>query len=135
MVKGVEKAVHAVELPLLGVVSAGSPPIEPVEIDDTLAVPEQLLRSPDTFVLRVKGDSMIDEQIRDGDFILVQSGAPVSNGHTVVALVRGEATVKKFYQEGGKVRLQPANDRVKPIIVDDAEVEIRGVVVAVIRKY
>ncbi|MFB3061253.1 MAG: LexA family protein, partial [Candidatus Binatia bacterium] len=90
----------------------------------------------DTFVLKVKGDSMIDEQIRDGDLILVQPRSTAENGETVVALVGGEATVKKFYREDGDmIRLQPANDRIKPILASENQVEIRGVVVAVIRKY
>jgi repressor LexA len=124
-----------VEVPLLGIVAAGAP-IEPVEMADSLAVPEELVRGKDTFVLKVKGDSMIDEQIRDGDLILVQPRSTAENGETVVALVGGEATVKKFYREdGGKIRLQPANDRIRPILASENQVEIRGVVVAVIRKY
>jgi len=126
--------VAAVELPLLGVVAAGRP-IEPVEVNDTLAVPEELVKSPGTFVLRVQGDSMIDEQIRDGDFILVQSTAAAQNGDTVVALVEGEATVKKLFRQGRTIRLQPANQRLRPILAKEEDVEIRGVVVAVIRKY
>ncbi len=103
---------------------------------DSLAVPDDLVRGGNTFVLRVKGDSMIDEQIRDGDFILVQPRSTAENGETVVALVGGEATVKKFYREnGGRIRLQPANDRLKPILASEDQVELRGVVVAVIRKY
>jgi repressor LexA len=124
-----------VEVPLLGIVAAGAP-IEPVEMTDSLAVPEELVRGKDTFVLKVKGDSMIDEQIRDGDLILVQPRSTAENGETVVAVVGGEATVKKFYREDGeKIRLQPANDKIKPILVSENQVEIRGVVVAVIRKY
>ena len=119
---------------MLGVVAAGCP-IEPVEMDDTLAVPEELVKNPGTFVLRVRGDSMVDEQIRDGDFILVESRATAQDGDTVVALVKGDATVKKFFREGPTVRLQPANDRLEPIVTRAGDVEIRGVVVAVIRKY
>ena len=128
------RPVAGVELPLLGVVAAGCP-IEPVELNDTLAVPEELVKGPGTFVLRVRGDSMIDEQIRDGDYILVQSTPDAQNGDTVVALVKGQATVKKFFRQGHTVRLQPANERLKPILTKDEDVEIRGVVVAVIRKY
>ena len=125
----------AVELPLLGMVAAGAP-IEAVEMTDSLAVPDELVRGKNTFVLKVKGDSMVDEQIRDGDFILVQPRSEAESGETVVALVDGEATVKKFYREhGGRIRLQPANDRLKPILAAEDQVEIRGVVVAVIRKY
>lgn len=128
------RAAAAVELPLLGTVAAGCP-IEPVEIDDTLSVPKEFVKSPDTFVLRVRGDSMVDEQIRDGDFILVESSTTAENGDTVVALIQGEATVKKFFRQGDAVRLQPANDRLEPIVAKAEDVEVRGVVVAVIRKY
>ncbi len=129
-----QSAPGIVELPLLGVVAAGVP-IEPVEVNDILGVPRELVRSPDTFALRVKGDSMIDEQIRDGDLILVQSAPTAREGETVVALVRGEATVKRFYRVDGKVVLRPANERLEPIVAEEEDVEIRGVVVAVIRKY
>ena len=129
------KRTGIVEIPLLGTVAAGAP-IEPVELTDSLAVPEDLVQGRDSYLLRVKGESMIDEQIRDGDLILVQARSTAENGETVVALIDGEATVKRFYREdGGKVRLQPANERLKPIVVSGDRVEIRGVVVAVIRKY
>ncbi len=125
----------SVEVPLLGMVAAGAP-IEAVEIADNLAVPDELVRGDNVFLLKVKGDSMIDEQILDGDLILVQARADAENGETVVALVNGGSTVKKFYREdGGRIRLQPANERVGPIWVSEGGVEIRGVVVAVIRKY
>lgn len=124
-----------VDLPLLGIVAAGTP-IEAVETRDSLTVPDELVRGKNVFVLKVKGDSMIDEQIRDGDLILVEARATAENGETVVALVDGEATVKKFYREdGGRVLLQPANKKLKPIIAGGSQVEIRGRVVAVIRKY
>ncbi|MDP6559161.1 MAG: transcriptional repressor LexA [Candidatus Binatia bacterium] len=124
-----------VEVPLLGRVAAGSP-IEAVELKDSLAVPEELVQGKNTFLLRVKGDSMIDEQIRDGDLILVQARSSAEKGQTVVALVDGEATVKKFYREvDGRIRLQPANESIQPIVSSAERVEIRGSVVAVIRKY
>jgi repressor LexA len=123
------------DLPLLGTVAAGAP-IEPVEMKDTLAVPAELVRGENCFVLRVRGDSMIDEQIRDGDLIVVQSQTTAENGETAVVLVNGEATVKRFFSEdGGMIRLQPANERLKPLRLPASEVEVRGVVVAVIRKY
>lgn len=125
----------AVELPLLGRVAAGAP-IEPVEQDDAIAVPEEMAGRGESFVLRVKGNSMIKEGILDGDYIVVQSRAHADSGETVVALVRGEATVKRLYREkGGMVRLQPANDELAPIMARAADVQIRGVVVAVMRKY
>jgi repressor LexA len=124
-----------VDIPLLGVVAAGVP-IEAMETRDSLAVPEELVQDSNTFALRVKGDSMIDEHIQDGDLVLVQARSTAENGETVVALVDGEATVKKFYREGGgRVSLRPANDRLQPIVARGDQIEIRGVVVAVIRKY
>jgi len=131
----VRRKPSVVELPLLGTVAAGAP-IEPVEMKDTLAVPAELTRGENCFVLRVKGDSMIDEQIRDGDLIVVQSQPTAENGDTAVVLVNGEATVKRFFrEEGAMIRLQPANERLKPLRLPASEVEVRGVVVAVIRKY
>ena len=130
-----QRRVAAAELPLLGRVAAGTP-IEPVDTPDTIAVPEELVGRGDNFVLRVKGSSMLEEGILDGDFIVVQSREQADNGDTVVALVKGEATVKRFFREkAGMVRLQPANETMEPIVARAADVEIRGVVVAVMRKY
>jgi repressor LexA len=87
-------------------------------------------------VLRVKGDSMIDEQIRDGDFVIVEDRKSADNGEMVIALVGGlDVTLKKFYRENGRVRLQPANPAMQPIMVDADQVQIQGVVVGVMRKY
>jgi repressor LexA len=125
----------AVELPLLGYVAAGEP-IEALEHDDTFAVPESFVRRHNTFVLRVRGNSMIDDGICDGDYIIVEERPSADNGETVVALVNGGATVKRFYRErSGEVRLMPANTSLEPLIVKGSEVTIRGVVVAVMRKY
>jgi repressor LexA len=125
----------ALELPLLGRVAAGSP-IEALEQSDTIAVPEELVGRGETFVLQVKGSSMVKEGILDGDYVVVQARAQAENGDTVIALVRGDATLKRFYREkAGMVRLQPANDQLEPIFVRAADVEIRGLVVAVMRKY
>ena len=112
-------------------------PIEAVETRDALAVPADLVRRPhEAFALRVTGRSMIDEGILDGDFIVVEQRPSAESGETVVALIQGEATVKKFYPEpGGRIRLQPANPEMEPIVVDATEVEIQGVVSAVLRKY
>jgi repressor LexA len=129
------RAAGAVALPLLGRVAAGSP-IEEIADADTISVPEEFLRRGKTFVLRVAGNSMIDDGIWDGDFIVVEERSTAENGETVVATVNNEATVKRFYSErGGKIRLQPANDSFAPLIVPASDVEIRGVVVAVMRKY
>jgi repressor LexA len=130
-----QRRAAAVELPLVGRVAAGVP-IEPIEQADTIAVPEELVGRGENFVLRVKGTSMVQEGILDGDLVVVQSRNAADNGDTVVALVRGEATVKRFYREkAGMIRLQPANDALAPILARAGEVEIRGVVVAVMRKY
>lgn len=130
-----QKKSGAVELPLLGLVAAGQP-IEALENNETFTVPEEFIRRQNTFVLRVKGNSMIEDGIWEGDYIIVEERPSAENGETVVALVNGEATVKRFYREkGGKVRLQPANESMDPIIVRDKDVEIRGAVVAVMRKY
>jgi repressor LexA len=126
----------AVELPLLGLVAAGLP-IEAVEQNESLAVPYDMLRGGSNFVLQVRGDSMIEEQIRDGDYIVVHSRQTAENGEMVVALVHDDsATVKKFYREsGGRVRLQPANVTMQPMYFQEDEVRIQGIVFAVIRKY
>ncbi len=126
----------ALELPLLGTVAAGLP-IEAIQEQETISVPHDMLRSGNNYVLRVKGNSMVDEQIRDGDYIVVNSRQTAENGEMVVALINGEsATVKKFFRERqGRIRLQPANPTMKPMIYDASEVQIQGIVIAVIRKY
>lgn len=131
-----QKTVQAVAVPLLGRVAAGVP-IEAVETNDTLTIPGDFVRRPHhAFALRVEGESMVGEGILDGDFIVVEKRPAADNGETVVAVLNGEATVKKFYRErGGKVRLQPANQRMAPIVAKEKDLEIRGVVVAVLRKY
>lgn len=129
--------VAAVELPLLGTVAAGLP-IEAVQDNETIAVPEDMLaRGGYNYVLRVNGDSMIDEQIRDGDYLVVNSRQTAENGEMVVALVHGEsATVKKFYREpDGRIRLQPANPTMPPMYFSPSEVQIQGIVIGVIRRY
>jgi len=126
-----------IELPLLGSVAAGLP-IEAIGADETLAVPPDMIRRRrDNYVLRVEGNSMIEEQIRDGDYIVVQAQDSAEDGQMVVALVGGDsATVKKLYREReGRIRLQPANPTMEPIFVDAGDVRVQGVVVGVIRKY
>ncbi len=126
---------RAVELPLLGYVAAGAP-IEAIASSETIAVPEDLVGRRDTYVLRVKGDSMIDEQIRDGDFVIVEDRKSAENGEMVIALVGGtDVTLKKFYREHGRVRLQPANPAMQPMFFDPSQVQLQGVVVGVMRKY
>ena len=127
----------ATELPLLGQVAAGVP-IEAVTTPETIAVPDDLIpRRGSSYVLRVRGDSMIDEHIQDGDFVVVNSRNTAENGEMVIALIDGtSATVKKFYREpGGWIRLQPANENVPPIRVQEDQMLVQGIVVGVIRKY
>jgi repressor LexA len=126
---------RSVELPLLGYVAAGMP-IEAIATQETIAVPEDLVGRRDTYVLRVRGTSMIDEQICDGDFVIVEDRKTAQNGEMVVALLSGsDVTLKKFYRENGRVRLQPANPTMQPIIVEPNQVQVQGVVVGVMRKY
>jgi repressor LexA len=133
---GADPAGDALTLPLLGVVAAGVP-IEPIEVEERIAVPRELVRKPETsFVLRVRGDSMIEEQIRDGDFVIVEKRSEAREGDTVVAVLRGEeATLKKWQRRGAIVRLLPANARMKPIEVSARDVEVRGVVRGLMRRY
>ena len=123
-------------LPLVGRIAAGRP-IEAVEDTEVLDV-ETLFRGRvgETFALQVRGNSMIDEQIRDGDYVIVEKREDARNGETVVALIDDtEATLKKFYRDVGRIRLQPANPTMEPIFVEAARVRIQGVVIGVLRKY
>ena len=121
-------------LPLVGLIAAGSP-IEAVEDTEILDLEELFRgRAGETFVLQVRGDSMIDEQIRDGDYVIVEKRSQARNGETVVALLDdGDATLKTFYREKGRIRLQPANEKMKPIYVKNCR--IQGIVIGVLRKY
>ncbi len=115
---------------------AAGVPIEAIETEETISVPEDFVRRDSTFCLRVKGDSMVEDGIRDGDYIIVESRESAANGETVVALIGNEATVKKFYREPeGKIRLQPANASMEPIMVSEDDLTIRGVVVGLMRHY
>ena len=126
------EADRATQIPLAGRIAAGEP-LEAVEDRETVDLEEMFSRPTDTFCLRVVGDSMIDEQIRDGDYVICERRGQARNGETVVALLDdGEATLKKFYQETGRIRLQPANPEFSPIYVDN--VAVQGVVIGVIRK-
>ena len=132
-----ETAGPVVSLPLLGSVAAGAP-IEAIEDSESIDVPQHLVpRRARCFVLRVRGDSMIDDHICHGDVILLERVDEVRDGDIVVALVAGsETTLKRFYREaGGRVRLQPANSALEPIVVPSSEVQIQGRLLAVLRKY
>jgi repressor LexA len=124
------------EIPLLGTVAAGQP-IEAILSHDTISVPRDLQGHGRTFALRVRGESMIDENIQDGDIIIVASQKTAENGQVVVALIDGNyATVKKFYRESEFIRLEPANPQFKPIFIKTPErLQIQGVVRGLIRKY
>jgi repressor LexA len=127
----------ATEIPLLGKVAAGLP-IESLMHDETIAVPDEILpRRGPNYALKVTGNSMIDEHIIDGDYVVVHGRDAAENGEMVIALVNGsEATVKKFYREtGGWIRLQPANTTMSPMRYQERDVLIQGVVVGIIRKY
>ena len=131
-----EMTVKAVELPLMGRVAAGSP-IEAVQSTETIWVPEDMIGRGNTYVLQVKGESMIEEQIRDGDYVIVENRKSARDGEMVIALLEGDrVTLKKLYREGGgRVRLQPANARMKPLYVDQDDLRVQGVVIGVLRKY
>jgi repressor LexA len=127
---------EVLELPLLGTVAAGVP-IEAIPEQETVSVPSDMIRRGSNYVLRVQGDSMVDEHIQDGDYIIVNSRQTANNGEMVVALVEGDsATVKKFYQEReGRIRLQPANPSMTPLYYNADQVAVQGIVVGVIRRY
>jgi repressor LexA len=121
-------------LPLVGRIAAGQP-IEAIERPETISLAD-FTRSKDVFVLEVRGESMQDEHILDGDYVLIEKTKLAHKGDIVVALVEGtDATLKRFYREGDKIRLQPSNAKMKPIIVPAADVEIQGRVIGVLRKY
>ncbi len=134
------ETVESIHLPILGTVAAGRP-IEAIEPDaasaEQLAVPAEMIPgSKDHFVLRVRGDSMIEDQICDGDLVVIESRPEARNGETVVALVGGaEATLKRFYKNGEQIRLVPANQTMAPMEYHVSEVEVRGIVRGLIRQY
>lgn len=133
LTNSVLKLGKSIELPLAGLITAGEP-IEAVEEKETMAVPADLVRDENAYVLKVKGQSMIDEGIWDGDYVIVERNHSPHNGDVVVALLNNAyATLKKFYRETNRIRLQPANASMKPIYCKD--VAIRGIVKAIIRKF
>jgi repressor LexA len=136
--KSVRDQVHdrqTIELPMMGRIAAGRP-LEAIEEHATLSLGE-FARSDKTFVLQVKGSSMIDDHILNGDYVVIEPTQVANPGEIVVALIGNEdATLKRFYRESsGKIRLQPANSEMAPIIVPAADVKIQGRVVGVLRKY
>lgn len=132
-----QAASEALDVPILGTVAAGRP-IEAIEdASESIRVPAQMMGRPgETFALRVRGDSMIEDQICDGDIVIVESRLEARDGETVVALVGGdEATLKRFYRRGSQVRLVPANSNMEPLELPAADVQIRGVVRGLVRTY
>jgi repressor LexA len=129
------QAVPPSTLPLLGRVAAGRP-IEAVNTPEEVSVPESFLTRKKNYVLQVEGDSMIDEQIRDGDYVIMEERDYADSGEIVIALVDGEAaTLKKYFREAGHIRLQPANPSMTPLILSEERVRIQGVVVGLMRRY
>ena len=129
-----QKSASDISLPLMGRIAAGQP-IEAVENPESISLGD-ITRSKDVFVLQVKGESMKDEHIVDGDYVLVEKGNTARDGEIVVALVEGsDATLKRIYKEGGNIRLQPSNAAMKPIVVPAKSVQIQGRVIGVLRKY
>ncbi len=130
-----ENRPFAVEVPLYGRIAAGRP-IEVIAGDETVAVPEVLTKKGENFVLRVNGQSMVDDGVHDGDYVVIQKRERATNGDMVVALVNGEATLKRWYREAdGRIRLQPSNERMPPMVFGEHEVAVQGVVVGLMRRY
>jgi repressor LexA len=122
-----------VEIPLLGYVTAGQP-VDIPEERETVTVPRHMVRK-NSYALRVRGHSMIDDHIQDGDIIIVEQRATAENGESVVAMINGErVTLKRFYVEADGVRLQPANPEMAPIYLRHEELQILGIVAGVIRQ-
>jgi repressor LexA len=127
-------AVSLVEIPLLGTITAGNP-IERVEDHERIKIPANMVRK-NTYALKVQGHSMIDDNIQDGDIIIVEKRESAENGQSVVALINNEqVTLKKFYIEHDGIRLQPANPDMEPILLKNEDVQVLGVVTGVIRAY
>jgi repressor LexA len=128
---------QAVELPLLGAVAAGAP-IEELTAGETVAVPQDFVRrAGNHYVLKVRGNSMIDDHISDGDFVVVHNRQAANDGDMVIAMLDGDsATVKRYYRErDGRIRLQPSNDQLQPIYVHEHQLRVQGIVVGVLRRY
>ena len=122
------------ELPLFGYIAAGRP-LEVDLSDEMIAVPEHLTSRGDNYVLKVRGDSMIDDGILDGDLVIIARREDASNGEMVVANVSGEVTLKRLYREGERVRLQPANSMMGPIYARARDVAVQGIVIGLMRRF
>ncbi len=128
--------IRILELPLMGKVAAGQP-IQHILENETIEIPESMIRNPkESYVLEVQGDSMIEECICDGDYVIVEHRNYADNGDMVIAMINHEeATLKKYFHEGDRIRLQPANFAMDPIYMDPQSVSVHGRVVGVIRQY
>jgi len=122
------------ELPLFGYIAAGRPLDVDVQ-DELIAVPEHLTTRGENYVLKVRGDSMVDDGILDGDLVIIARRELADNGEMVVANVAGEVTLKRLYREGDRVRLQPANSMMNPIYAAARDVAVQGVVVGLMRRF
>lgn len=122
-----------VNVPIIGTVAAGQPILAEENIENYFPIPVEYMPNKQSFMLRVKGESMINAGILDGDCVMVERQNTADNGDMVVALLGDSATVKRFYREDGYIRLQPENDRMDPIIVEDQELQILGKVFGVFR--
>ena len=130
-----EAVPDSVDVQMLGTVAAGQP-IEAVPYRQTISIPKDMVGRFQTYALRVEGNSMVDENIQDGDYIIIETRENAENGETVVAMINNEeVTLKKLYIEPDHIRLQPANPEMKPIILRNHEIRILGIVCGVIRKY
>jgi repressor LexA len=124
---------HSAGLPMLGLVAAGSPTAAVEQLDERLEF-DELFHGPNCFALKVRGQSMIEDHIDDGDFVVIRKQEDAQNGERVVAMINGEATLKKYYDAAENIRLEPANGSMQPIIVPKGEAQILGVLVGVVRK-
>ena len=133
--EGIQALPRVINVPIIGTVAAGKPRLAQEDIEDVFPLPTDFI-SGDGFILEVRGDSMIDDGIHDGDYVVVRRQQTADNGETIVAMIANEevmeATVKRFYKEKQRVRLQPANNRMKPMYFDD--IQIAGIVLGVVRR-
>ena len=130
-----ETILRVVELPLLGFIAAGKP-IEAIQVDESFQLPESMVNGKEAYVLKVRGDSMIEEHIQDGDYVIIEKRNYAQNGEMIVALLHdSEVTLKRIYFENNKVRLQPGNPSLSPLIIEPDALQIQGIVIGIMRKY
>src|SRR5436853_2551971 len=132
--KAPEASANARELPLFGYIAAGRP-LDVEVSNETITVPETLTSRGENYVLKVRGDSMVDDGILDGDLVIITRREIADYGEMVVANVNGEVTLKRLYQEGARVRLQPANSYMNPIYAPARDVAVQGIVIGLMRRF